>query len=64
MNIDLIKIAAGAAIGFLSAVIVDVRKWSKWPKGTKFDWGEAFKTWVAGAATGAGAALGIGTLGA
>jgi hypothetical protein len=53
------KIIAGAVAGFCAAAIVDVRKWANWPKGTPFDWGEAFRTWVAGAATGAAAALGI-----
>ena len=61
---DFKKILAGAIAGFCAGVIVDVKKWAKWPKGTPFDWNEAFKTWVAGAVSGATAALGIGVTGA
>lgn len=63
MMFDLKKIIAGAAVGFFTALVVDVRKWSKWPKGTAFDWSEAVKTWIAGAVSGASAAFGIGAVG-
>lgn len=57
-------IAAGAVSGFASAVVVDLNAWSKAPEGSAFSWVLAFKRWVAGAITGALAALGIGDLGA
>lgn len=60
---DIKKIIAGAIVGFVTAAVVDVKKWSKWPKGTPFDWSEAVKTWIAGAVSGAAAALGIGVAG-
>lgn len=60
---DLKKIFAGAVSGLVAAVVVDVHAWSKAPKGEAFDWALAVKRWVAGAISGATAALGIGSVG-
>ena len=53
---DTKKIIAGAVSGFVAAFVVDLHAWSK---NDKFDWGIAFKRWVAGAVTGAMGALGM-----
>ena len=50
-------IATGALSGFLSALLIDVNAWSR--SQSAFDWGLAAKRWIAGAATGALAALGV-----
>lgn len=59
---DIKLIIGGGLTGFLSAAIVDINAWSKsTPKGEKntaFDWGLAFRRWVAGAITGATTAAG------
>ena len=54
------KLVAGALSGLLAAVVVDVNAWSK--ASGAFDWGLALKRWVAGAVSGATAALGVGGL--
>lgn len=55
-------ILAGAVSGFTAAFVTDLHSWSKsTPKGepnAPFDWGLAFKRWVAGAVSGAAAAAG------
>lgn len=57
-------IVAGAAIGFVSALLVDLDAWAKSKPGDgdrlPFDWGLALKRWVAGAVAGATGALGFG----
>lgn len=53
-------IIAGALGGFLAAVAVDVNAWAKSDK--PFDWGLAFKRWVAGAIAGASGGVGAGML--
>lgn len=53
-------IIAGAVGGFLAALSVDVNAWAKTDK--PFDWGLAFKRWVAGAIAGAAAGAGAGVL--
>ena len=59
---DFKKIVAGAIAGFVGAAVVDVHAWSK--SDGKFDWPLAVKRWIAGAVSGATAALGIGVTGA
>lgn len=54
------SIVAGAVGGFLAALVVDINAWSKTDK--PFDWGVAFKRWVAGAVTGATGGFGAGVL--
>ena len=53
---------AGAVSGFVGALVIDMNAWSKsTPKGVKnktFDWGLAFQRWLAGAGSGAAAAMG------
>lgn len=50
----------GAAAGFMSAVVVDLNAWSR--SEGPFDWGLAARRWVAGAASGLAAALGVETV--
>jgi len=52
---------AGALGGLLTAVAVDINAWAKSPSGSAFDWGLAFKRWVAGLVTGlsSGATVGV-----
>ena len=57
------KVASGAISGFVSAFLIDLNAWSK-SEGEDgemepFSWKLAIKRWVAGAASGAVAALGI-----
>ena len=59
---DIKKIIAGALSGFVAAAVVDIHAWSKTSE--RFDWALAVKRWVAGAVSGASAAIGIGSLGA
>jgi predicted lysophospholipase L1 biosynthesis ABC-type transport system permease subunit len=58
---DFKKIVAGAVSGFVAAAVVDVHAWSK--SAEPFNWTLAIKRWVAGAISGATAALGIGVTG-
>lgn len=58
MNIDIRTLVAGAVGGFLAAVAVDVNAWAR--SGGEFDWGLAFKRWVAGAVSGAFGGTGAG----
>lgn len=53
-------ILASAVGGFLAALTVDINAWSK--SDGPFDWGLAFKRWVAGATAGAIAGAGFGGL--
>lgn len=53
------KIIAGTVSGFVSALLVDLDAWKK-SSGTGFDYGLAFKRWLAGAVSGALAGLGMG----
>ena len=57
---DIKKILAGAASGFLAAFVVDLHAWSASKE--KFDVPLAMKRWVAGAVSGAAAGAGIGGL--
>jgi hypothetical protein len=41
-------------------VTVDVNAWKSYPDDKPYNWGVAFKRWIAGAVTGALAALGLG----
>jgi hypothetical protein len=59
MNFDLHKIAAGAASGFVAALLVDVHAWQNSGQDAKFDLGLAFKRWVGGAIAGTLMALGV-----
>ncbi len=61
--IDWKKIVAGAVSGLVTAVLIDINAWSKAPSGSPFDWKLAFKRWVAGAVSGATAALGVDQMG-
>lgn len=58
---DTKKLLAGAVSGFVAAFLVDLNAWSK-SKGAKFDFMLGFQRWVAGAVSGAMAALGMGQL--
>lgn len=51
------KLVAGAVSGFLAAFVVDINAWSK--SDQEFNWGLAVKRWIAGAVSGATAALGM-----
>lgn len=42
--------------GFIAALAVDISAWAR-SNGEKFDWGLAFKRWVAGAISGLSAGL-------
>jgi hypothetical protein len=55
---DVKKVIAGAVSGFVAAALVDLNAWSKSTSGG-FDWALAIKRWVAGAVSGALAALGM-----
>ncbi len=61
MSDGLRRAVVGALAGLLSAAVVDVNAWAK-AEG-KFEWGLALKRWVAGAVTGATAALGVSVTG-
>ncbi|MBX3117864.1 MAG: hypothetical protein KF784_02280 [Fimbriimonadaceae bacterium] len=54
-------VVVGALAGLLSAAVVDVNAWAR-AEGD-FDWSLAVRRWVAGAVTGASAALGISATG-
>lgn len=54
---DYKKILAGAFSGFVAAALVDIHAWSK-TEGP-FGWKLAAKRWIAGAVSGAAAAIGI-----
>ena len=58
MNELLIKIAKGAVIGFLGAVMFDLQKWNE-SVGATFDWKTAGIRWVKGAVAGALGAAGV-----
>ena len=58
--IDYEKIITGAVAGLLAAVTVDVNAWKSYPDDKPYNWAVAFKRWIAGAVTGAVAALGLG----
>lgn len=52
------KVLVGVVSGAVSAFLIDLHAWSK-AEG-EFDWGLAFKRWVAGAVSGFMMALGLG----
>ncbi len=54
------KLISGAVSGFLAAFLVDLQIWSK--SDAPFDWKKASKRWIAGAVSGATAALGMSSL--
>lgn len=54
------QITAGAVSGFVAAFVVDLNAWSKAKEGEPFSWVLAVKRWIAGAVSGATAALGMG----
>lgn len=54
------QITAGAVSGFVAAFVVDLNAWSKAKEGEPFYWPLAVKRWIAGAVSGATAALGMG----
>ena len=58
MNHYFAKALAGAASGLLAAVAVDVHAWRQFPD-EPFAWDLALPRWIAGAALGAIAALGV-----
>ncbi len=55
--IDTKKLIAGAVSGAVAALVVDITAWAK--SSEPFDWGLAFKRWVAGAVSGVAAAFGM-----
>jgi len=57
---DVKKIIAGAVSGFVAAAVVDINAWSKTTGA--FSWTLAFKRWIAGAVSGATAAIGVGVI--
>lgn len=59
MNIIVKNIIVGAFSGLLSAIMVDLDKW-KTSVDAQFDFKLAAKRWLAGAVSGAAAALGFG----
>ena len=59
MNIIVKNVIAGAFSGLLSAMMVDLDKW-KTSVDAQFDFKLAAKRWLAGAVSGAAAALGFG----
>jgi hypothetical protein len=58
MNELLIKVGKGAALGFGSALVFDLQKWSEQP-GASYNWKLAAIRWLKGAVTGAAGALGV-----
>lgn len=57
-------VGLGAAIGFVTAMGVDLHAYSDSPDGTKFNWSKAVARWICGAIGGATLAIGGSAAGA